>query len=507
MTTTLIASLFCMDNFLPILIGLLGAGLLGWLLKGFLKTGGGSNELQTKYDRLAADFHKERERNNKLMTDKKKKGGNSNNEGAAAMAVAAAATGVSVSEHEQLKNKVKNLQGELKSAQDAKVAIDGDLQAAKNRASEANALHSEVATQKTRLDGLLKALDTSKEEAAKFKSEFEFANSERSKLSTQLASSDLGALQKQIEKLEKDLNDSRLQSSLLQTENASLKNGPKTLGANMEVKAPKAAVDLSDDLKAVQAELAKTKESNARLQMQHDTNKLAINAAVNEANSKTNTEVGDLRRKLKLAEAELALAKSENTRMAASTSSSNVVVAAVAEIKPEPIKVVVPIIEEVAAPVVEEVVEEVATPIAEEVASPEIIAEAQPIEEEVIAEEAAPVIMAEEAAPIVEEVVAKHEPTDELAFDFSGASNEDDLTIIEGIGPKIGEMIKAKGIKTFIALADASVDTLQSILDEGGAAYKVHNPGTWAEQAALLRDGKMDEFKALCDVLNGGVRD
>ena len=82
----------------------------------------------------------------------------------------------------------------------------------------------------------------------------------------------------------------------------------------------------------------------------------------------------------------------------------------------------------------------------------------------------------------------------------------DDLTVIEGIGPKIGEMIVAAGITTYAQLADTATEKLQEILDGGGSRYAIHKPGTWAEQAALLRDGKMEEFKALCDELDGGVR-
>lgn len=437
MKTILIASLFCMDNFLPILIGLLGAGLLGWLLKGFLKGGSADDSsYKTKYDALALDLQKEKDRNVKLSADNKKK--TSRNDGAAPMAVAAAVAGVSIAEHEQLKNKLKNIQGEAKTALEAKTSLETELQAAKNRAAEANALNSEVETQKTRIEGLSRALDASKADAEKFKSEFEFANSERSKLSTQIASSDLGTLKKQIEKLEADLNASRLSNSLLQTENTNLKNGPKTLGANMDIKVAAPKADDTERIKTLEAELVTLKHSNARLQKESETNKLAINAAVNEANSKTGTEITDLRRKLKVTEAELVNAKTENTKLASFTSTSNVVVNAPAPTPtPEPVAV---------------------TPVAEVV------------------------------APVVQDV------------------KKDDLTKIEGIGPKIAEMIQAKGIHTFCDLADASTSELQSILDEGGPAYRIANPGTWAEQAALLCAGKIEEFNALCLELDGGVR-
>jgi large subunit ribosomal protein L21 len=75
----------------------------------------------------------------------------------------------------------------------------------------------------------------------------------------------------------------------------------------------------------------------------------------------------------------------------------------------------------------------------------------------------------------------------------------DDLTIVEGIGPKIDGLFKDAGITTFAQLADTSVDKMKEILHAAGPRYTMHNPGTWAEQAALARDGKMDELKAWQD--------
>lgn len=83
-------------------------------------------------------------------------------------------------------------------------------------------------------------------------------------------------------------------------------------------------------------------------------------------------------------------------------------------------------------------------------------------------------------------------------------STPDDLVIIEGIGKKIAELLNADGIYTFQALADASVERLQGILDAAGNRYRMHNPGTWAAQSALAAAGKMDELKILQDNLKGG---
>lgn len=80
----------------------------------------------------------------------------------------------------------------------------------------------------------------------------------------------------------------------------------------------------------------------------------------------------------------------------------------------------------------------------------------------------------------------------------------DDLTVVEGIGPKIAELCAGVGITTWRGLADADVATLQSMLDDAGSRFSVHKPGTWPRQAGLLATGKWEEFVALTDELDGG---
>lgn len=80
----------------------------------------------------------------------------------------------------------------------------------------------------------------------------------------------------------------------------------------------------------------------------------------------------------------------------------------------------------------------------------------------------------------------------------------DDLIVIEGIGPKINELLNAAGIRTFAQLAATSQERLQAILDGGGRRFSLADPGTWPQQAALARDGKWDDFAALVARLKGG---
>ena len=85
-------------------------------------------------------------------------------------------------------------------------------------------------------------------------------------------------------------------------------------------------------------------------------------------------------------------------------------------------------------------------------------------------------------------------------------NGKDDIEIIEGIGPKIAQVLIANGISTFAQLADAKADDVSAMLKASGGRFSLANPASWAEQAVLLRDGKMDEFKKLTDELVGGVK-
>jgi large subunit ribosomal protein L21 len=78
----------------------------------------------------------------------------------------------------------------------------------------------------------------------------------------------------------------------------------------------------------------------------------------------------------------------------------------------------------------------------------------------------------------------------------------DDLTKIEGIGPKVSKALIAAGISTFEDLASAKVEDLQKILSDGG--LKMMDASTWPQQAQLAADGDWDALKKLQDKLSGG---
>ena len=68
----------------------------------------------------------------------------------------------------------------------------------------------------------------------------------------------------------------------------------------------------------------------------------------------------------------------------------------------------------------------------------------------------------------------------------SAAARVDDLTLVEGIGPKVASILTAAGIADLNALAAATEAQLRAILAEAGSRYKGMNPASWPEQANLL---------------------
>jgi len=81
---------------------------------------------------------------------------------------------------------------------------------------------------------------------------------------------------------------------------------------------------------------------------------------------------------------------------------------------------------------------------------------------------------------------------------------EDDLKIVEGIGPKIEELLNADGIRTWRDLANADTEALRDILQRAGSRFQMHDPETWAEQAQLAVDGAWKKLEEYQDFLNGG---
>jgi len=80
----------------------------------------------------------------------------------------------------------------------------------------------------------------------------------------------------------------------------------------------------------------------------------------------------------------------------------------------------------------------------------------------------------------------------------------DDLTKIEGVGPKISQLLHDAGYLTFTSVANATAEALKAVLDAVGEGFKMHDPTTWPQQARLAAEGRWSELEDLQDRLDGG---
>jgi NADH-quinone oxidoreductase subunit I len=85
------------------------------------------------------------------------------------------------------------------------------------------------------------------------------------------------------------------------------------------------------------------------------------------------------------------------------------------------------------------------------------------------------------------------------------SAGPDDLTRIEGIGPKIADLLKVKGIENYGQLAETGKDRIEEILKEASVDLaNLVDPGTWGRQAKLAASGKWDALEKWQERLRGG---
>ncbi len=110
-----------------------------------------------------------------------------------------------------------------------------------------------------------------------------------------------------------------------------------------------------------------------------------------------------------------------------------------------------------------------------------------------------------EAKKEKEAPVAVEEKPKKAAPKKAAKETADDLTKVEGIGPKISEVFQKAGIHTFTDLAAKSEDDLKEILAGAGPRYASKNPASWPKQAKMAADGKWDKLKEWQDNAKAGV--
>lgn len=77
--------------------------------------------------------------------------------------------------------------------------------------------------------------------------------------------------------------------------------------------------------------------------------------------------------------------------------------------------------------------------------------------------------------------------------------NQDDLKIIEGIGPQIENLLKSFDINNWEDLSNTPIIHLQQILNEAGEGYKLANPSSWPKQAEMANQKEWVKLKTFQD--------
>jgi len=88
---------------------------------------------------------------------------------------------------------------------------------------------------------------------------------------------------------------------------------------------------------------------------------------------------------------------------------------------------------------------------------------------------------AAKAAPVVKEVKEEAPKAAPKA-----KAKGDDLKKLEGVGPKLAEILNEAGITTYAELAESSVEKVQEILEAAGSRYASKDPAPWIAEAKTL---------------------
>lgn len=92
-----------------------------------------------------------------------------------------------------------------------------------------------------------------------------------------------------------------------------------------------------------------------------------------------------------------------------------------------------------------------------------------------------------------------------LPAKYLNKDGSDDITKVEGVGPKTKTILVEAGVDSFAKVAAKTPDEIREIIKAGGGR-SVPSIETWPEQAALLANGDVAAFEKLAEELDGGVR-
>jgi len=366
-------------------------------------------------------------------------------------------------------SRLEIMEKELQDERSRHLKIKGQLDAALSKSNSFAAAAHELEKLKARMQELQKELNQVHEMSGKFKLDYE---NEHAKVTSMIVDhSEVEALRNRVRNQEKDLQRSNVELASCKTElNAALTEKLRlsaALDESQMIDLNNRNAKLENDLQSSRLMVMKYQSDVARMEEDRKREAAGIPGADQTKNEATIATLTDEIKKLKDKVTQTTKALEESKSLPKAPSEKKIIrkvvdMAPVAE-------AIAPATEPVAEPVVEAVVALTPEPVAE------------------LAVEAVVAIAPE---PVVEAM----------------PKTADDLKRVEGIGPKLAEILNSHDILTFSQLAATKTEDLQAILDKAGEAYRIHNPGTWPQQAQLLAEGRIEEFEKLTDELKGGRR-
>ena len=87
---------------------------------------------------------------------------------------------------------------------------------------------------------------------------------------------------------------------------------------------------------------------------------------------------------------------------------------------------------------------------------------------------------------------------------YAGLFEPDNFQIVEGIGPKVNQVLINAGYKTWSELSKAPADDLRGHLDKAGKRFSLCDPTTWPHQAGLAAKGEWEELIRYQKFTDGG---
>ncbi len=175
---------------------------------------------------------------------------------------------------------------------------------------------------------------------------------------------------------------------------------------------------------------------------------------------------------------------------------------------------VTPVVVDIPAPLVREVLPETKSELFVPESPTEAFVSPKAIEtsnaEPAVTSSIFPVDKEADIEPIVEESatfpIDTHKITIPETSEETPAGKQNDLLSVQGIDVKVKALLETEGIDSWGKLAKTSAAALKTILTEKGSeAFATINPKSWPIQAQLLADGKWDAFASYTKYLIGGV--